>query len=209
MVARPRVEITNLAREGQAIVRLADSPMASGLRGHICSSPAAAGRASRRSTSRPPGSRRAQRESLSMRGCARPTGASLPSATSRVARSSPTSPATTPGTVIRSALFRPPAKIDYRALPWVTYTDPELAQVELTEAAARVAGVGVRVLRWPFVENDRAQHEKEKYVQGMLICTATVAASASARSSLCDRNRRRPLAGSCSSDDVRRNCPPG
>ena len=38
------------------------------------------------------------------------------------------------GIVIRNALFRLPAKVDYRALPWVTYTDPELAQVGLTEA---------------------------------------------------------------------------
>jgi pyruvate/2-oxoglutarate dehydrogenase complex dihydrolipoamide dehydrogenase (E3) component len=65
------------------------------------------------------------------------------------------------GIVIRNALFRLPAKIDYRALPWVTYTDPELAQVGLTEAAARAAGGGVRVLRWPFVENDRAQTERD------------------------------------------------
>jgi pyruvate/2-oxoglutarate dehydrogenase complex dihydrolipoamide dehydrogenase (E3) component len=65
------------------------------------------------------------------------------------------------GIVIRNALFRIPAKVDYRALPWVTYTDPELAQVGLTEAAARAAGYAVRVLRWPFVENDRAQTERE------------------------------------------------
>jgi Pyridine nucleotide-disulphide oxidoreductase, dimerisation domain len=133
-----------------------------------------------------------------MRGCARPTGASFAVGDVTGGPRSTHVANYHAGIVIRNALFRLPAKIDYRALPWVTYTDPELAQVELTEAAARVAGVGVRVLRWPFVENDRAQHEKEKYVQGMLICTATVAASASARSSLCDRNRRRPLAGSCS-----------
>ena len=65
------------------------------------------------------------------------------------------------GIVIRNALFRLPAKVDYRALPWVTYTDPELAQVGLTEPAARAAGVMTRVLRWPFVENDRAQTERE------------------------------------------------
>jgi len=46
-------------------------------------------------------------------------------------------------------------------LPWVTYTDPELAQVGLTEVAARAAGVVVRVLQWPFVENDRAQTERD------------------------------------------------
>src|SRR6202011_1876030 len=40
------------------------------------------------------------------------------------------------GIVIRNALFRLPARVDYRALPWVTYTDPELAQVGLTQGAA-------------------------------------------------------------------------
>ena len=65
------------------------------------------------------------------------------------------------GIVIRNALFRIPAKVEYRALPWVTYTDPELAQVGLTEAAARAIGQAPRVLRWPFGENDRAQTERE------------------------------------------------
>lgn len=65
------------------------------------------------------------------------------------------------GIVIRNALFRLPAKVDYRALPWVTYTDPELAQVGLTEAAARAAGADIHVLRWPFAENDRAQTERD------------------------------------------------
>src|SRR5215472_7690947 len=61
------------------------------------------------------------------------------------------------GIVIRNALFRLPAKVDYRALPWVTYTEPELAQVGLTETTARATGREPRVLRWPFAENDRAQ----------------------------------------------------
>ena len=65
------------------------------------------------------------------------------------------------GIVIRNALFRLPARVDYRALPWVTYTDPELAQAGLTEAEARAAGAGARVLRWPFAENDRAQTERD------------------------------------------------
>jgi len=65
------------------------------------------------------------------------------------------------GIVIRNALFRLPARFDYRALPWVTYTDPELAQVGLTEAAARAAGENAQVLRWPFSENDRAQTERD------------------------------------------------
>jgi pyruvate/2-oxoglutarate dehydrogenase complex dihydrolipoamide dehydrogenase (E3) component len=66
------------------------------------------------------------------------------------------------GIVLRNALFRLPAKVDYQALPWVTYTDPELAQTGLSEGAARRRfGAGVRVLRWPFAENDRAQTERD------------------------------------------------
>ncbi|MBD0271774.1 MAG: FAD-dependent oxidoreductase [Acetobacteraceae bacterium] len=61
------------------------------------------------------------------------------------------------GIAVRSMLFRLPVRLDYAALPRVTYTDPELAQVGLTEAEARGAGHGdVTVLRWPLSENDRA-----------------------------------------------------
>ncbi len=63
------------------------------------------------------------------------------------------------GIVIRRALFRLPARLDYRALPRVTYTDPELAQVGMTEGEARAAGYRPYVLRWPFAENDRAVAE--------------------------------------------------
>ncbi len=70
------------------------------------------------------------------------------------------------GIVIRNALFRIPARVDYRALPWVTYTDPELAQVGTTDAAAQQTGGSVRVLRWPFAENDRAQTERD--TEGLL-----------------------------------------
>jgi len=68
------------------------------------------------------------------------------------------------GIVIRNALFRLPAKVDYRALPWVTYTEPELAQVGLTEAEARERHPGdLTFLRWPFHENDRAQAERSTH----------------------------------------------
>ena len=65
------------------------------------------------------------------------------------------------GIVIRRALFRLPAKVDTGRVPWVTYTEPELAHVGLTEAQARKAGHKINVLRWPFHENDRAQAERE------------------------------------------------
>lgn len=65
------------------------------------------------------------------------------------------------GIVIRNALFRLPAKVDYRALPWVTYCDPELAQVGLTEARARERfGTAVQVVRANFADNDRARAER-------------------------------------------------
>jgi pyruvate/2-oxoglutarate dehydrogenase complex dihydrolipoamide dehydrogenase (E3) component len=63
------------------------------------------------------------------------------------------------GIVVRNALFRLPAKVDERAIPRVTYTDPELAQVGLTETEAKAQGVEFRVLRWAYAENDRAQAE--------------------------------------------------
>ncbi len=65
------------------------------------------------------------------------------------------------GIVVRNALFRLPAKVDYTALPWVTYTDPELAHVGLTEDQAKTAHGDIRVLRWPFADNDRAQAERD------------------------------------------------
>jgi len=63
------------------------------------------------------------------------------------------------GIVIRNMLFKLPAKVDYSAVPWVSYTDPELAQVGMSEADAERAGMKVRILRWSFAENDRAQAE--------------------------------------------------
>jgi len=63
------------------------------------------------------------------------------------------------GLVIRSALFWLPAKVECRAVPWVTYSDPELASVGLSEAEARETHGQIQVLRWPFAENDRAQVE--------------------------------------------------
>ncbi|NKB54956.1 MAG: dihydrolipoamide dehydrogenase [Alphaproteobacteria bacterium] len=66
------------------------------------------------------------------------------------------------GIVIRNALFKLPAKVDYRAVPWVTYTDPELAHVGMTEAQVKESQPGdFNILRWPFHENDRAQAERE------------------------------------------------
>jgi pyruvate/2-oxoglutarate dehydrogenase complex dihydrolipoamide dehydrogenase (E3) component len=65
------------------------------------------------------------------------------------------------GLVIRRMLFRLPARVDYAALPRVIYTAPELAQTGLTEAEARKRKLKIRILRWPYHDNDRAQIERE------------------------------------------------
>jgi len=65
------------------------------------------------------------------------------------------------GLVIRNALFRLPVKVNADLVPRVTFTDPELAHVGLTETEARSRGITIRVLRWPYHENDRAQSEGE------------------------------------------------
>ena len=64
------------------------------------------------------------------------------------------------GIVIRRALFRLPARVDYAALPRVIYTNPELAQVGVTEVEAHAAGRQISVLRWPLSDNDRAVAER-------------------------------------------------
>jgi pyruvate/2-oxoglutarate dehydrogenase complex dihydrolipoamide dehydrogenase (E3) component len=65
------------------------------------------------------------------------------------------------GIVIKNALFRWPSRVNYDAVPWVSYADPELAQVGLTEAEARAQDPKARVLSHPFADNDRAQAERE------------------------------------------------
>lgn len=64
------------------------------------------------------------------------------------------------GIVIRNALFRLPAKVDATKIPRAIFTDPELAHVGLTEREARKQHKIIRILRWPYHENDRAQAER-------------------------------------------------
>ncbi len=65
------------------------------------------------------------------------------------------------GLVIQQILFRLPAKENRDIIPWVTFTDPELAHVGLNEEAARKRSGQIHVLRWPYAENDRAQAERK------------------------------------------------
>ena len=65
------------------------------------------------------------------------------------------------GLLIRHLLFRLPVKMNVDEIPRVTFTDPELAHVGLTDAQARERHGAIRVLRWPYHDNDRAQTERE------------------------------------------------
>ncbi|MDX2201116.1 MAG: FAD-dependent oxidoreductase [Hyphomicrobiaceae bacterium] len=75
------------------------------------------------------------------------------------------------GIVIRRALFRLPAKVNDDLVPWVTFTDPEIAHVGLTEDAARRRHGKVKVLRWPMHENDRAQTERATLGHAKVVTT--------------------------------------
>lgn len=64
------------------------------------------------------------------------------------------------GVVLKRLCFRLPAKATTDHIPWVTYTEPELANVGLTEDEARKRIGAVNIYRWPYHENDRAQAER-------------------------------------------------
>ena len=66
------------------------------------------------------------------------------------------------GVAVRNALV-PLArkKLDYRVVPWCTFSDPEAARVGLTPDQASKRHKHVRVVRFPWAEIDRAQTESE------------------------------------------------
>ncbi|MGC8202186.1 dihydrolipoyl dehydrogenase family protein [Aliiroseovarius sp. PTFE2010] len=59
-------------------------------------------------------------------------------------------------TIIRPMLFGLPAKAKQAHIPRATYTDPELAQVGMTESEARAAHGDIEIARFATDENDRA-----------------------------------------------------
>jgi pyruvate/2-oxoglutarate dehydrogenase complex dihydrolipoamide dehydrogenase (E3) component len=56
---------------------------------------------------------------------------------------------------VADILGQPIAEADYRALPRVTFTDPEIGSVGMTEAEARQSGGDVRVMSEPIAESAR------------------------------------------------------
>ncbi len=62
--------------------------------------------------------------------------------------------------------------VDYRSVPNVIFTRPEVASVGLTEAQARAQGADVKVTRFPFSANPRAQILGEAEGLVKLMCEA-------------------------------------
>ncbi len=58
--------------------------------------------------------------------------------------------------VLRNSVFPFSSKANYDAVPWVTYTDPEVARVGLTEDEASQREKSVKVYRYDFADLDRA-----------------------------------------------------
>ncbi|MEP1766565.1 MAG: FAD-dependent oxidoreductase [Sulfitobacter sp.] len=84
------------------------------------------------------------------------------------------------GVIIRSMLFGLPSKAKTSHIPWVTYTDPELAQVGLTEAEARTQhGASLEVVRFHYSHNDRAIAERKTkgFIKVMVVKGRPIGAS--------------------------------
>jgi len=64
------------------------------------------------------------------------------------------------GILLRNILFRWPAKVTYRTVPWVTYTEPEMAHVGITFEESKQCA-DIQIIEWPYKDNDRAQAEHE------------------------------------------------
>jgi pyruvate/2-oxoglutarate dehydrogenase complex dihydrolipoamide dehydrogenase (E3) component len=65
------------------------------------------------------------------------------------------------GLIIRRVLFKLPVSTRLTAIPWCTFTDPELAHVGKTEAQCAEMGLKFSISKWPLHDNDRAQTERE------------------------------------------------
>jgi len=63
------------------------------------------------------------------------------------------------GIVVSNAIFHLPRKVNYTYFPWVTYTDPELANIGMNEKAAKAAGIPYSVWSEEFGNNDRSLAE--------------------------------------------------
>jgi pyruvate/2-oxoglutarate dehydrogenase complex dihydrolipoamide dehydrogenase (E3) component len=70
-----------------------------------------------------------------------------------------------------NALFHARRRVDHSSVPWVTFTDPELARVGLTEAQARERlGTEPLSFRYDYAKSDRALTAGEARGFAKLVC---------------------------------------
>jgi pyruvate/2-oxoglutarate dehydrogenase complex dihydrolipoamide dehydrogenase (E3) component len=76
--------------------------------------------------------------------------------------------------VIRNALLFWPflQKLDFRVVPWATFTDPEVARIGLTENEARkkFGAANIHTYRNDFADNDRAQADESTKGFAKIVC---------------------------------------
>ena len=71
---------------------------------------------------------------------------------------------------VGNALFPFKRKVNYRAVPWCTFTDPELAHLGLTEEEAAKEYKNIKVYRSNYAQNDRAVTEQQEKGLVKVIC---------------------------------------
>lgn len=71
---------------------------------------------------------------------------------------------------VGNALFPFKQRVNYDAVPWCTFTEPELAHLGLTEEEARKTYKDIKVYRYRYAENDRAVTDLEEEGLAKVIC---------------------------------------
>ena len=71
---------------------------------------------------------------------------------------------------VGNTLFPFKQKVNYNAVPWCTFTDPELAHVGLTEEEARARYKDIKVYKSYYSSNDRAVTDLEESGFAKVIC---------------------------------------
>ncbi|MBI2083315.1 MAG: mercuric reductase [Deltaproteobacteria bacterium] len=64
--------------------------------------------------------------------------------------------------ILRNALFPGRSKINYRVVPWCTFTDPEVARVGFNEREAKEKGIPYDLYSYSFNDLDRAVCDREE-----------------------------------------------
>jgi pyruvate/2-oxoglutarate dehydrogenase complex dihydrolipoamide dehydrogenase (E3) component len=83
------------------------------------------------------------------------------------------------GIALANIVFRTPKKTNYRVVPRVVYTDPEVASVGLTEAEAITQGIKYHTAEFPVAEIDRAMTDGHEQGRARLLISKGRIAGAS------------------------------